>query len=256
MLPEATLITAWCGVEKGVLLLNASVQQLVDLQNIDLQMDKLQKEMDHIPEIIKKTQEDFEQHRKHTEDLKKELNAIQVDKKNKEIELESKNSATKKHQTELYAVKDNKAYTTLQNEINTLKKDASRIEDEILAILDKIDELNHKLKEGQQHLTKQEELMKQEITKLETRHKVLSDELNIKKQERNKSAENIVPAVLKQYEQIRKKKQGLAIVEIKNNTCSGCHMNITLQLVNEVRKEKEQICCENCLRILYLPQEG
>jgi len=236
--------------------LNASVEQLVNLQAIDIEIDKLQKEITQIPRIINNLEEDFEQHKKHTEDLKKELNAVQVDKKNKEIELESKNSATKKHQTELYAVKDNKAYTTLQNEINTLKKTASGIEDEILQMLDTIDDLNHKLKEGRQHLQKQEEMMKDEIKKLGDREKILSEALSVKKEEREKAIAGIPPTVLKQYEQVRKKKQGLAIVEIKHNTCGGCHMNLTLQLVNEVRKGRELVCCENCLRILYLKQEG
>ncbi|MFH1238762.1 MAG: C4-type zinc ribbon domain-containing protein [bacterium] len=236
--------------------MNASVEQLVNLQAIDIEIDKLQKEITQIPQIINNLEEDFEHHKKHTEDLKKELNAVQVDKKNKEIELDSKNSATKKHQTELYAVKDNKAYTTLQNEINTLKKGASGIEDEILQMLDTIDDLNHKLKEGQQHLQKQEEMMKDEVEKLGDREKFLSEALSVKKEEREKAVAGIPPTVLKQYEQVRKKKQGLAIVEIKYNNCGGCHMNLTLQLVNEVRKGRELVCCENCLRIHYLKQEG
>lgn len=236
--------------------MNPSLELLVNLQSIDIEIDRLQKEISEIPTRIHKLQEDFEQHKRHTEDLKKELSVIQVDKKNKEIELEAKNSATKKHQTELYAIKTNKEYTSLQNEINTLKKETSRIEDEILQMMDSIDQLTHKLKDEQENLQKQEQVMKDQIQKMEDKQKILSDDLAVKKQEREKLAMGILPAVLKQYEQIRKKKQGLAIVEIKHNTCGGCHMNLTLQLVNEARKEKELICCDNCLRILYLKQEG
>jgi len=41
------------------------------------------------------------------------------------------------------------------------------------------------------------------------------------------------------------------IVPIENRTCSGCHIALTLQHENLVRKGKAVVFCEHCSRIHY-----
>ena len=53
------------------------------------------------------------------------LTALQVKRKNREGDLESKEGVIKKYQIQLYQVKTNKEYQSLQKEIETLKADNS-----------------------------------------------------------------------------------------------------------------------------------
>jgi len=45
--------------------------------------------------------------------------------------------------------------------------------------------------------------------------------------------------------------QGLAVINVKNEICMGCFMNIPPQLYIEVQRENSLILCPQCSRILY-----
>jgi predicted nucleic acid-binding Zn-ribbon protein len=50
---------------------------------------------------------------------------------------------------------------------------------------------------------------------------------------------------------LKEKRNGIAIVLVKNEGCQGCYVNIPPQMYNEVQKNNEIILCPNCHRILY-----
>ena len=57
------------------------------------------------------------------------------------------------------------------------------------------------------------------------------------------------------YEQLLKTRQGLAIVPVNNNNCGYCYMRVTHQKINEIKMYKDLVFCENCVRILYIPED-
>ena len=61
-----------------------------------------------------------------------------------------------------------------------------------------------------------------------------------------------VPAdVLRRYEMIRSKRQGLGVAPIENGTCSGCFVVLAPQQVIAVQRAEEFAQCPRCQRILY-----
>ncbi|HSE84091.1 MAG TPA: C4-type zinc ribbon domain-containing protein, partial [Thermodesulfobacteriota bacterium] len=71
-----------------------------------------------------------------------------------------------------------------------------------------------------------------------------------KSREREKVTSLVNSDILSMYERV-KRKNGIALVEAKNEVCTGCHMNIPPQLFNEVLTSSRIIQCPNCQRILY-----
>ncbi len=59
------------------------------------------------------------------------------------------------------------------------------------------------------------------------------------------------PEVLQIYERLLRNKKDRVIVAIENRTCSGCHIVLTAQHENMVRKGTNLVFCEHCSRILY-----
>jgi predicted nucleic acid-binding Zn-ribbon protein len=83
--------------------------------------------------------------------------------------------------------------------------------------------------------------------------KIVADQ-TAKKATRDEFAATVPPALASRYDAIRKR-GGLAIVALVNNTCSGCRMKLTPNKVNDIKKAKAMIVCDSCSRILYVPQE-
>lgn len=51
-------------------------------------------------------------------------------------------------------------------------------------------------------------------------------------------------------------KKDRVVVPLENRVCNGCHISLTAQDENLVRKGEKLIFCEHCSRILYLPESA
>jgi hypothetical protein len=71
------------------------------------------------------------------------------------------------------------------------------------------------------------------------------------KEERDAMATKVDPDALRIYERLLRNKKDRVIVPIENRTCSGCHIALTAQHENVVRKGENIVFCEHCSRIHY-----
>ena len=59
------------------------------------------------------------------------------------------------------------------------------------------------------------------------------------------------PDVFRVYERLLRNKKDRVVVPIENRCCSGCHIMLTAQDENLVRKGERLVFCEHCSRIHY-----
>ena len=69
---------------------------------------------------------------------------------------------------------------------------------------------------------------------------------------RDSVAQSLDARLRSKYENVFKRRAGLAVVTIVNGTCSGCHMYVPPQTINEIRKSGVIHVCPSCQRILYV----
>ena len=68
---------------------------------------------------------------------------------------------------------------------------------------------------------------------------------------RDRMASALDARLRQKYEQIFERRGGTAVVEVRNGTCQGCHMNLPPQLFNELQRTRDVRLCPNCNRILF-----
>lgn len=233
--------------------MNEQLKFLIELQEIDKVIDYLKREQERLPSEIEKIKSSIEEEKGRIDELKKTLTQLQVERKNQEIELDIKEQAIRKHLTELNLVKTNEAYRALLSEIEKSKEEKNLIEDKILGMMQKTEDLSLEIKRNTENFEKKREENEKEI-------KISEEEINKLTQgieEKEKVRENIVsllsPPLYARYTKVRENKGGLAVVPVENNYCGGCRMLLPPHLVNEVHKDQTIINCEVCSRILYRP---
>lgn len=230
------------------------IKLLVELQRLDSQILKLEDELGAIPERIRELEGVFNEK---SADLKKHENNVkelQLKRKEKEGELQTKEETIKKYTSQMYQVKTNKEYTALQEEIGRVKADNSLIEEAILKIFDQVDAENKEIASQKEFLKKEEAAMAQEKKELDAdtlRIKADADKL---KTTRGELAAKVDQKILARYDRILANKDGLAVVPIVGESCQGCFGRMPAQVINEVRMKSAVICCENCTRILYFEE--
>ncbi len=179
------------------------------------------------------------------------LKKLQVRKNEKETDIKAKEEAVNKHQAQLYTIKNNKEYTALQNEIDSIKADISLLEEEVINLFDEIETAQATREKEKKILDEEKQKVETEKTGIKAEGEQLSKQLDGLNAERTALAGSVDTAVLKQYEKIRENRGRLAIVPVKGDLCGACNMLLRPQVINETRIGKNIVYCENCARMLY-----
>ncbi len=225
---------------------------LIGLQVIDREIYSLNREKKDMPARAKAIEEVLKNKKTDIKQAEEDLKSMQVKLKDKEISLQQKEEQIKKLQLQLYQLKSNKEYSAMLTEIEGVKADNSIMEEEIIKLMDEIDAARKKIAEEKELFKKEEAGSQKEKEVIKTREKEVDSRLS----ELSSQRENVVPDIEKQilarYERVLKNREGLAIVPVEDGACSGCHMNLPSQVVNEAKIKESIIVCGSCSRILYV----
>jgi len=238
----------------SALLMQNELSLLIQLQDHDAHIDGLHEKAEELMPLIKAKNQKAESLKSALKVSKDKIQTQQLKRKEMEAEADGKEKQLQKFQAELNSLKSNDTYKAMLGEIEKTKQALRKIEDDILSVMEAVEKEEKEYKEKEKQVKAEEARIQAEITDLETQKEKILAEAKTRLEERNTFAQT-VPAPLKdQYEAIREKRGGLAIVPMVNNACGGCRMNLTPNKANEVKKAKTMLLCENCSRILYLPQ--
>lgn len=234
--------------------LKSQLSSLIRLQTIDSEIYSLRYEKQAKPEEIKILEAKFEGEKQRLSSIEKKSVDLQKERKEKELDLSSKEENIKKLQIQLYSLKTNKEYQAMLQQIQDIKADASVIEDKILEILEKIDAVKVELEQEQAKLKEDEKTFLGEKKRIEVKIKEIDDRLAQLEAQRKQVLPEIEPKILLQYERILNNRDGLAIVSVKNNSCGGCNMFVPAQVINLIKMYERIVTCEVCNRILYIEE--
>ena len=233
------------------------LELLKQLQAIDSALKKLEKVKLDFPKRIHQLEKEFAKKQQSLEKGKTSLEEVQKERRKKEQELSREFERLQKSQDKIGLVKTNKEYQAALKEIDEIKQHNSDIETEILIVMEKIDILEKTVR--QEELEYQKWLQESEKQK-ETLHAELeksNQELQNQQTLRKAILENIEPDLIKKFEMIKERRQGLAVVSIQDGLCTGCNINIPPQRILEIRKSNNAIMnCPFCNRIVYFEEHN
>ena len=79
-----------------------------------------------------------------------------------------------------------------------------------------------------------------------------TEELAARRAERERLLAELPKQMNALYKRISARiRDGVAVAEARNNSCSACFMSLRPQVMAEIRRGEEIILCDNCSRILY-----
>ncbi len=229
------------------------MKKLLDLQNLDLQIEKFRARETEIP----KQKSKFDIHKKRLGDELKESEAkfkgLMVEQRKCETDISASQEEILKKEGQLIAVKKNEEYQALLHEMESIKKKISQKEDRILVIMEQMDDAETRFNEDKQRIAGEEAEITSECSKIDKELAVAVSEREALEAQRKPLLDDIDPAHMRKYDRIRRaKKTGAALVPLQGESCSGCFMGITAQNVNEILGGKF-IPCSHCGRLVYFP---
>jgi predicted nucleic acid-binding Zn-ribbon protein len=231
--------------------LKKQIALLIELQTIDQDIRTLNTKKQTLPEKASELDQTLKARKEKTEEERQGLEGLNKLHKEKESELKQGQEKLRKAKERLLEVKTNKEYQAMLTEIDTVEKSNGRIEEEILVLYDRIDEKKGFVKSHEKDLKQYQGSYEAERKQIDAELSSIDGELEIQQKKFEALVPALKPDLLRRYEMIKGRRNGVAVVSARNAVCSGCNMNLPPQLYNELQRSEELICCPNCNRILY-----
>lgn len=224
---------------------------ILDIQELDMQMIQLmglkrerQKEMDNINAIKRDLTTQVDQKAEEIKELKVGIRLGESELK----EIQDKIKLLEEKQTSIKKVDE---FNALSQEMSQIDRMRSGKELNMSDLYDKqaLEEDTLKnYKESLDSTTESSKILEHEIHE---RLLKINEEGRVLKEKRDQLVKKAYPEVFAVYERLLQNKKDRVVVPIENRTCSGCHIQLTAQDENLVRKAERLVFCEHCSRILY-----
>ena len=228
------------------------ITTLVKLQEIEIETSSIKKQLNTVDQRIEGLDKKLLDFSQTIEEQKSLINELNEKYRSYESDLQLHLDSIKKSEAKLTSVKTNKEYQSSLKEIDDLKSMNSKIEDDMIEFLDRIEESENLLRSKTAEFSKLESQLKTEKEIIQKEAEEGRHRLGNLDAEWKTFSGNIEAAILATYHQIKENHAyKIGIVAVIDAVCQGCHMNIPPQMYNELQRGDSLKRCPICERIIY-----
>lgn len=241
----------------------SQIELLAALQERDQRLQKKEQTLQELRQRTTTILSEIDAKQRAAEEQQQRITELELARRASELQLREEEEKIKEKRVRLNRIRNERELQSLRREIDSMKEANSKLEDEALQGLERI--------EGEKNLfvqiqTQIEELRGQidrDAARIAAEIATLEEEVRLEQGERDALASQIDADLRSRYERIFAKRNGFAVVEIRAGTCQGCHMHIPPHMSNQILSNVQQntgviFHCPHCGRILLrkLESEG
>ena len=227
------------------------IEQLLIIQDRDQKITKLNSDIERLPLEEQQAKQRLKSVIESVNSAESEIKSNEVGISKIELDIDTRKDSITKLKNQQLETKKNEEFAAMEHSITNYQDEISQLEDSQLELMEKGEELNNSLEEANDIHAKEQKVVDAELAIIKERKIQFSKKIEELKSDREKIASNIDNDLLDQYNRIFKSKKGVAVSELVNDICSGCHMKVTPTTAGMVRAEKVVSTCDQCGRILY-----
>jgi uncharacterized protein len=241
-----------------VAIMLSSLKKILSLQELDVKLIRLmtlknerKKELDHIHSLRNDLHNKLEAKEQEILELKKELRILE----GKVAEIKERIEKLEGQQNQVKKVDE---FNALSQEISQTERARNNAEQNCSDLIDTLsmeEDGLESIKESIQSSEESSQIFEQELKESILR---INEEGRELQKNRDTIATNISSdidnEVMAIYQKLLSNKRDRVVVPVENRTCSGCHIVLTAQHENLIRRGERITFCEHCSRILYWPE--
>jgi len=247
-------------IKLGHLMLK-TLKEILDIQDLDMQMIRLlklrnerQKELKSLNKLRQDLEAQADEKRDEIASFEKQIIGF-------EQKIELLQARLKQLDEQQSIIKKVDEFNALTQEMSQLEREKNQQEQQVSDLTDAMNMEKEVLEKIQVSLEESYESSKN----IEKEIFESIDQINFEGRGLKEKRDLILPKAdadfLSVYEKLLKNKKDRVVVPIENRTCTGCHIMLTPQHENLVRKQEKLVFCEHCSRIHYWqeqekPEEG
>jgi hypothetical protein len=150
-------------------------------------------------------------------------------------------------------VKNPKELLDLQNDISSLNRQKAKLDEQLFNAMLQLEEAETTAQHQAADLARLEAAWQHSQSDLIAEQAQLDTNLSEQHRDQAAARARLTAADLALYDQLRRRKAGLAVVELKGQLCGGCGVRVTASVTQQVGQGDQFARCGNCERILVRP---
>lgn len=227
------------------------LETLSEVQTLDLQRDVLAVERGEVPAELLAARERRETLRRELARVQQEHEALRRRVASNELDLKTLQERRKDASESALRATTSKEMAQYQNQELQFATRAQELEEDTLPLMEELEGvaatmagLEEQLATMTPELEALEAAERERVAAVDARDADLADR-------RARLGNEVEPGLLRQYEQVRRARRGLALVGLEGGKrCGGCHVQLPIHVLQKVRKGVGVTRCPSCGRLL------
>ena len=232
--------------------MKAELEKLIALQNLDTTIRRLEKELEAIPQRRAEIEREFDQRAFEIRALESRRDEAKHTRARLENEAVEQRGRAERAERNLMSSKKQDEYTAAIREADAARKQISTLETQILEQLESLDKAEAALSERADEIASLNSDREERLKAFDEETQRQSQQLITGRAERDQVFANLPKPMSAMYSRISARiRDGVAVAEARNRSCTACFMALRPQVMSEIRRGEDIITCDNCGRILY-----
>lgn len=232
-----------------------TIEKLLILQDRDRKIRRVKGELAHIEPERQSLKAKSASAAGGLDRAKTRVKEIESQRKELELEVESKKQQIIKYANQQFQTRKNEEYRALAHEIDACKAEIVKIEDREIELMEQGEAAQKEVVRATQTAGEARRVVEDQMGQLGTREENLKAELIELEANREELAGAVDEVARSRYERLVKNKGENVLVGVQHGVCGGCHMKLPPQLLVSCQAQQELITCSNCGRILYYTRD-
>jgi len=168
-----------------------------------------------------------------------------------EARLADTENKMKDRRMRITRIRNDKELGMAKREVDLLKEELTGLEAELQQVYEQVEATTSALAGLEGELKALAEAREAEAIALRETIARLGSDIERDRTRRAAVMDSLDEELRRRYETILSRRGGLAVVPVRQGTCSGCRMRIPPQLYNQIQRNEQVILCPSCQRMLH-----
>jgi uncharacterized protein len=235
------------------LAVKAELEKLIELQKTDTNIRRLKKSIETADERRASIEQEFERHASSIREIQGNRDRLQTERAELERQIAENKSYLERADRNLKHAQNQKEYETAMRETDALQKQITAFETQIIEKMGGVEEVEKELESRAEEISSHDAKRDAALAEFDAQVAADRSEFDEETKRRHDVFVTLPAQLAAVYNRLaQRSRDGIAVAEVVNGSCSACFMSLRPQMQVEVKRGDQIITCESCTRILYI----
>ena len=236
--------------------------KLLAVFKVEQKLRGLRSRLDAAERFLSEQESQLAKNTQQLESLASQHRQVAASTKENEDEIARIDARVEKLREEMNTARTNKEYQAFLVEVNGLKIERGRVEEEILALLEKSEAIKAEIEKIEHDRDERDSVRKIAKKDRDTRNKEIEGRVKELMSERDELASEVQPRILSDLERLLREREdeAMASIEVLDRkrheiSCSSCMMTLPIEVLSTLLSGRLTLC-SNCGCFLYIDDDA